>query len=76
MEKLKKCVKTPLYILKYREESGEYYKKKINEIIIKQGLTTFFAAKKMNISIGNFYNKQSNKNIKENFSEKHLNKLK
>jgi hypothetical protein len=51
-------------------------KQEINKLKSKHGLTSKKVAELIGISIGNFRNKQSDKNLKENFNDNHLNQLK
>jgi hypothetical protein len=50
-------------------------KQEINKLKSKHGLTSKKVAELIGISIGNFRNKQSDKNLKENFNDNHLTKL-
>jgi hypothetical protein len=50
-------------------------KQQINKLKSKHGLTSKKVAELIGISIGNFRNKQSDKNLKENFNDNHLTKL-
>jgi DNA-binding XRE family transcriptional regulator len=51
-------------------------KQEINKLKSKHGLTSKKVAELIGISIGNFRNKQSDKNLKENFNDNHLKQLK